>query len=492
MAGIRIEGSVSGNVAEVDTGNNLKTVLPGTLSQVGFAALAGRNDDGVTIGTPRVKRVYATESGEGLKTSEPLMLWDDTFNATAHNTSKYNFNSTTQTGTQAAGFLNLNASAITTINTNSGIATQKAFPLFGKAELRGTICLQLTQVPQANNLIEFGFINAVLSTRVAPLDGIFFRYNASAELRGVINYNGTETQTAAITAPSANVTHDYLIVVTTDLVCFYIDGVLKAVLTLLTDAPAQGQPTMSAALPLMIRTYHGGSAPALATIVRVTDLFVTILGPNMSGRTWAETKCGYGHMAYQGQNGGTMGTSANALNAATPAAAALTNTATSTGSPAGLGGLAHVLPTLAVGTDGILFSFQNPAGSVSQTPRNLIIRGVRISGGVDLALSAAAVLVLAFSLAYGHTAVSLATAESASFATGGVTKAPRRIWLGVLSSIIAAAAGTPLNGGPLDVKFDSPVVVAPGEFVAIAMRNQGVVTATGSIIVVCNFDAYYE
>lgn len=476
------------NVAKVDANGSVQVSGPATKSQAGFIGLGARVDDGTITGTPRVNRIYATEGGS-LRVAPAILLWDDTFNATAQNTGKYTFTATTQTGAQAGGYLLLNNSAITTINTNSGFQTFRTFPLFARAELRCGVAAMLTQTPQANNLIEFGLFSAVLSTRVAPLDGVFWRYNAAGELRGVVNYNGTETQTAAITAPSANVNHDYLIVCQTDFVLFYIDDVLRAVITVLTDAPTLGQPMSMATQPFTARTYIGGSAPSLATQFKISDVFISILGNDIN-RPWSEQKAGMGHMAYQGQNGGTMGTTANTLNGATPAAAALTNTAASAGSPVGLGGLAHVLPTLAAGTDGILFSFQNPVGSVTQTPRNLVIRGVNLSGAVDLVLTGGP-LVLAYSLAYGHTAISMATAEAASFASA-TTKAPRRVWLGVQSTIAAAVAGTALGPGPLAVRFDSPVVVAPGEFVAITVRNQGTVTSAGSIVVAAAFDAYFD
>ena len=486
----KIIGSITGNIAEVDANNNLQVRNPTTLAHTGFIAVAGRNDDGVTTGTARVKRVYATESGQGLKTASPILLWDDTFNATTQNTSKYTVNFATETITAAGGFLNLWAAGVAAANIRSGIQTFKTFPLCGKSETRASFSLQLSIAHQALNLVEFGLFSANLASNVAPTDGVFFRYNASNELRGVVNYNGVEVQTTAISQPSAAVTHDYLIVTTTDEVVFYIDGVVKGSLTLLTDAPSQGQPFMMGSQPLTIRTYTTATFPASIETIKVTDVFVTLLGPDMGGRDWSETKAGLGHMAYQGQNGHTQGTTANTLNGATPAASALTNAAISTGSPVGLGGLAHVLPTLAAGTDGLLYSYQNPAPTVNITGRNLIIKGVYITGGVDLVLTGGP-LVLAFSLAYGHTAASLTTAETASFATA-TTKAPRRIWLGVLSCIAAAAAGTPLSGGPINVKFDSPIVVAPGEFAAIAVRNQGVVTSAGSIITTCAFDAYFE
>jgi len=85
----------------------------------------------------------------------------------------------------------------------------------------------------------------------------------------------------------------------------------------------------------------------------------------------------------------------------------------------------------------------------------------------------------------------LATTESGTFVSPS-TKAPRRIWLGTHSAIAAAVAGTALGPGIINVTFNSPVVVAPGEFVAIAVRNQGVVTSAGSVVITAAFDAYFE
>jgi hypothetical protein len=119
-----------------------------------------------------------------------------------------------------------------------------------------------------------------------------------------------------------------------------------------------------------------------------------------------------------------------------------------------------------------------------------VIQGVTLSGGVNAALTGGP-LILVYSVAYGHTAVSLATAESASF-TNATTKAPRRVWLGVQTTVVTAAAGVPLGPAPITMAFASPIVVAPGEFVAITVRNQGIVTSAGSIIITGAFDAYFE
>jgi len=66
------------------------------------------------------------------------------------------------------------------------------------------------------------------------------------------------------------------------------------------------------------------------------------------------------------------------------------------------------------------------------------------------------------SLAYGHTAVSLATAEAAA------AKAPRRIPLGIASWAIGAAIGSQPQCGRIQVDLgDAPVFVNPGEFVQL-------------------------
>jgi hypothetical protein len=483
-------GSSTAGKVNVDSNFNLQVRNPTTLGQEGFVGLSGINDDGTVVSGGRHNRVYVSE-GNSVYAGVKNLLWDDTFNSTAQNTSKYKYANTTMTAAQTGGFLTLNSGSITTLSTSVGFQSFKNFPLFAKAELRFNVSAQIPNGAQANQTIEFGLFNATLNGAApgAPTDGVFYRFNTAGELRGYINYAGTETSTAAMTPPSNAANHDWLIVIQTNAVLFYIDDILYGKITLLTDAPTLGQPISAASMPITFRVFTAGSAPALAPILKISDVFVSGLGPDF-GRPWSQQKAGFGHMAYQGQNGGTMGTTANTLNAATPAATALSNTAVGTGNPVGLGGIAHNLPTLTAGTDGIITSFQNPAGSTSITPRNLIITGVWIHSSVDVIL-AGGPLVYAYSLAFGHTAVSLATAETASFATG-TTKAPRRIWLGTEGCAATAAVGTLLSPAGVYRSFTSPVVVAPGEFVAVVGRNMGTVTTTGSVIHVVGFDAYFE
>lgn len=416
-----------------------------------------------------------------LNTSSTNPLWDDTFNATAQNTAKYRALVATQTVTYTGGFVTLNGSAVTSINTNSAYQTYRTFPLIAKGELRLNVSGLITVVPQTNATTEFGLFTATLPGAAIPTDGCFFRWNAAAEFRGVCNYNGTETQTPAMTSPSVAVNHDFSIILQTNTVVFLVDDVQVGKLTLLTDAPGLGQPSMSAALPFTMRYYIAGSAPALASQFRVSDVFITQRGyfPN---RDWGETKAGFGHMGSQGQNGGTMGSTALYTNGlACGAGLAPTNTAATLGS--GLGGQFAALPTLVANTDGIISSFQVPAGSTTQTARNLIVSGVWIEGMVSTALTGGPVYYF-WSLAYGHTGVSLVTAEGAS------TKAARRIPLGIQTYVVTAPVGT--LGQRIYVQFAKPIVVAPGEFVQTVAKNVGTVTSAGVICFIIGFDAVFE
>lgn len=440
-------------------------------------------DGGIGASTVNGYHGNAADVTEGsqLNTSSTNPLWDDTFNATAQNTGKYRAPVATQTVTYSGGFVNLNGSAVTSINTNSAYQTYRVFPLIGRGELRLNVSAIITQVPQVNAVTELGLFTASLPGAAAPTDGCLFRWNAAAEFRGVCSYNGSEVQTPAITSPSVNVNHDYTIVLQTNAAIFLIDDVQVGKLTMLVDAPGVGQPLMQGTAPFTARYYIAGSAPALASQLKISDVFITQRGyfPN---RDWGEAKAGFGHMAYQGQNGGTMGSTALYTNGlACGAGVAATNTTAALGS--GLGGQFAVQPTLVVPTDGIISSFQNPAGSVTQTPRNLIVKGVWIDGIVSTAFTGGPVYYI-WSLAFGHTGVSLVTAE------GALTKAARRIPLGIQTYVVTAPVGT--LGQRIYVPFTKPIVVAPGEFVQTVAKNVGTVTSAGVICMTVGFDAVFE
>lgn len=97
---------------------------------------------------------------------------------------------------------------------------------------------------------------------------------------------------------------------------------------------------------------------------------------------------------------------------------------------------------------------------------------------------------LLLGVAYGHTSVSLATTESASFATG-TAHAPRRVPVGVATFTVGSEIGR--GAVPCTERFDAPLVVRPGEFFATTCRFL-VGTATGSqfILFAVKVDGYWE
>ena len=447
---------------------------PKVIAQAGFALLAGQIDAGTVTGTP-LNRAPNVSVDERLSIGQDVGIIADSFNATAQNTAVWSNNLTTMTLTYSGGFAFLNAGGSLA---SGAFAVKKSYRTFAlyqaggiKMEMRG----YLTQTPQTNNTVYIGM--GFPGTTAAPTDGVYFQYDTTGVLKAVVNFNGTLAVSATLTAPSANAIHEFAIIISDDNTEFYIDGVLQAQVGIPTGGALS---TLSDSASVFVQNTNTGVTGA-AQGVKVAFLAVTQL--DIAGaKPWPHQMVAQGFMASQGQDGGTMGTTALLSNSlAAGAGAAMTNTTAGPGS--GLGGQFGVLPTLAVGTDGVLCSYQNPAATVNVTGRLLYITGVRLQGCVTTQLTGGPV-VYAYSLAYGHTSVSMATAEAAT------TKAPRRVALGYETYGLGASIGT--IGQSVYVPFNSPTVVNPGEFLAICAKNFGVVTSAGVINFLVMFDGYWE
>ena len=127
-------------------------------------------------------------------------------------------------------------------------------------------------------------------------------------------------------------------------------------------------------------------------------------------------------------------------------------------------------------TDGIVVSYQVPAGTVNVQGKRLRVNGIKISCANLGAAVATTATTLGWSLAFGHTAVSLATGEAAA------TKAPRRIPLGIQTWPVGAAVGAMPTNGDVTFTFQNPVYVNPGEFIAVVAKFL-VGTATASQVI---------
>lgn len=450
---------------------------PKVAAQAGFAGMVAIRDPGTVTGVVNAKAADITNNSRLRVALDTPVLQEDA-NYSAQNTSKWSFAAASQTLVLGSGYASINAGSDVTSGHYGVYKTWRTFPLYTAGEVLVDIRAYLTQAPQANSTIYFGL--GLPGTTAAPTDGCYFQFDATGALKGVINYNGTSTTTAALTVPSTNTIHEWLIYIDDSLAEFWIDGVLQGVLSI---PGGQGTPSFNGAAQLFFQNTNTGTV-ALAQQIHFFNAQVSLLGLNTS-KPWPHIKAGEGLVGYQGQDGGTMGTTANLGNGAMPAATVLVDTAVGTGNPVGLGGTSHNTATLAAGGDGIVTSYQNPVGSITQTPRVLYICGVWVHTMVDATLTGGP-LAFVYSLAFGHTAVSLATAESAS------GKAPRRIWLGAEGCPATSAAGTLLSPQGVYRQFATPVPVNPGEFVAVVARNMGTVASGGSVIHTVGFDAYFE
>lgn len=411
----------------------------------------------------------------------------ESFNATAQNTASWKSAATTYTFAFSGGYVVFNNGSSSAANAAQIYQSTRVFPLFGQSPLVLDLSGQLTLALATGNTVEVGmFLADLTATPFSATDGVFFRAT-SLGIAGITSFNGVETSTGIVYPASAiqpNVNLNFRIVITQDACEFWgADSTgIQNLIARLPTAAANGQPFSSCAVPVSMREANGASGSSTAQQLKISNITVT-QGDINSGKPWAHQLCGDSQMLSQGQNGGTMGSTAKYTNSlAVGAGAAMTNTTAALGT--GLGGQFDIQPTLAANTDGILCSYQNPAGGVSQTPRTIFITGVRIQGMVTTILVGGPVQ-YAYSLAYGHTAVSMATAEGAN------AKAPRRVPLGWEVYPATAAVDT-IGSAGIYLPFNSPIAVNPGEFIAIVAKNVGTVTSAGVISVLVTFDGYQE
>lgn len=476
-----LRGGSSGTVVEVSGTNQLKVIPEADVSNnpnnVGGVKVYGENDDGsftgeVALRSPEVDVDYRQRA------SLDLILEEDVFNYTAQNTGKHTLVATTMAASWTAGQLTTNSASITTTTTGLTLGSQAYFPNQGTQTLSVDMELAFSGTPVANTLIDFGLFIRGAANPYTPVDGVFLRLT-NAGLQGVVSYNGVETNTSIF--PSAfgsgspwtytnNKKYQFIIYAGgTEALYWVNDGTATMLLGSITLPSGQSRLCMSGALPWSIRHAIVGGAADGVLQAKLGAVNVRIGGSNIG--TTASTQGNRIYGSYQGLSGGTMGSLSNITNNQTVAAAVPTNTTAALGT--GLGGEFVETDTLAVNTDGIICSYQVPAGTATQSGRRLVIRGLKIQSAVQTVLTGGG-YIANWTLCFGHTAVSLATAE------GAATKAPRRVSLGKQVVTSGATALTLLHEVYCDFG-DAPVFVNPGEFVAIAKKKVGAAPSAGAI-----------
>ena len=463
--------STTGELKNDGNGNALVT-LPADEAEAGAAILFTENDDGTYTGA-RALRSPETDKDFRLRTATDSLLAFETFTHTAQNTGKYRYGNTTQTITWSASGVTTNGAGVTTTATGCALRTRAEFPIYTAGV---TYCEQLvgfTAQPTANVIVEFGLGISPDAGNGAPTDGAFFRLT-SAGMQCVVTFNASETTVAVPVAFTYlnNQIMKFVVACSARSVDFWIDDVRAASI----PVPVSGGLVNSAqTLPAFIMQRHPGVAGAVLQ-AKLFGLMVSLGGLVQTVDFDDLNATMYG--AYEGTTGNTMGTLANFANSANPTAAVPTNTTAALGS--GLGGQFWETDTLAVTTDGVICSYQVPASSIANPGRRLIIKGVKVESFVQTALTGGG-YVGVWSLAFGHTAVSLATTEAAT------TKAPRRVALGNQSVAAAATALTALATVQFD--FTRPIVVNPGEFIALVKKKVGAAPSAGVVAHTITFNA---
>jgi hypothetical protein len=483
-----IRGPVSGLGAEVNSSNQLMVVLETDASanpqNVGATRHFGENDGGALTGIPLLRSPEVDVDYRERAAADTIMD-DHVFNTTAQDTGKHIYSNTTMTNAWTAGQLTTNSGSITTTTTGTVFSTYAFFPILGTTTLATDTEIGFSAQPQSNVFIEFG-IGIPGAQTVAPTDGVFFRLNASG-LQGIASFNGAEATTGIFKQAEGAENFVYQNSKRYQFICyatpveaqFWVnDGTGANCLGTIPLPAGQSRMCMSSAGQFFMKHRITGGAAGGLIQATMGAYNVRIGGPQMS--TTLSTQGNRLNGSYQGLSGGTMGTSARVGaittgNEANVTAAVPTTTTAALGS--GLGGTFWETVSLAANTDGIIMSYQVPAGTVNYPGRRLILRGMYLTSYVQTVIVGAPYIAEYF-LAFGHTAVSLATTESAT------TKAPRRIPLPFTQLVTAAQAVSTLVSQPTQfIDFgDAPVFINPGEFVQLCTRHIGTAGTTGTVV----------
>lgn len=464
-------GNSAAGKANVNTLYELLVALSANEDNAGFSLMAVKMGSASDPGGLYVERLRASDFGR-LSVGSDTPAFNHLFPGSTLDSGIWTAPVTTMTATVVSGFCNLNAGASTTSSAVARVQSYQFIPAFKTFPTSVQMDVQFTQAPQANNVCEWGWFLA--SGTSAPTDGVFFRLTSTGELRCVLNNNGTETLSNAIdfaTYVGTATTRQFYFTLGDAEVDFYIDDVHVAGIN---RPAAAGTITASMALPITFRNYNSGT-PSLAQVMKVGFVNASY-GDMDSTKAWGTALATMGRTGYQGQTGGTLGSTAIFGNSATPAAAVPTNTTAAL--TTGLGGIFVETDTLAVGTDGIVMSYQNPVGTAAVPGKVLYIGGFRIESHISTVIVGGGYVAM-WGIAFGSSAVSLATTDSAT------SKAPRRIGPFGNHSVVAAAAAltqvTP-TGAPIEIRLDTPIAVYPGEFIQLIRRKQsGTVSTSGAL-----------
>lgn len=470
------DGSGTSHLAAVDAKGNLAVNLPANPDDAGCARI-------VTIDG---KAIDVTENGY-LRVSQAVLSVFDQIEGVAVNTNLWNPSDVSgMTITQGSNLINLNAGAVTTINSYANLVSQKSIPLYGSIPCLPEITATVVNLPEANATGELGM--GTVSHGSAPSDGAYFRWSPSGGFYAIINNGGVETASANLAGqtftdpdgtvltlpPTTIVTHIYAFEIVDDQVIFSIDDI--EVVTVKVPS-GQSYPFNGGRQQLFARLYIGGSAPSLAPKMSVGQAS-TKYEDLQQNRAWGELLASLGRGAYQSPVT-PFGQTANHANSTSPVTPSPIPSNVAAGYPT-LGGRWQIAAVAGAATDLIIFGFQNPTGF------QLFINSIALSTISMGALgSAVTPTIMDWSLGINSSALSLATADGAG------TWAPRRIPLGMQVFGLTAAIGA--MAADIIRRFETPLVVDSGRYVHVILQvPTGVATASQILRGDVAINGYFE
>ena len=467
----------------INTNHEARVNLSTTSVTSGFATVQSEDDAGTVTGARQVRTLNLSQDFR-TRVGQDSLLFNAFFPGTSFDSTNWTVVLSTMTASQAAGILTLNAGNATASGNVARVQTYRSFPVYGAFGLYGEFLVQFSQLPQSNNVCEWGY--GLASGVTAPTDGCFFRLGTDGTFKCVVSYNGTENVSSdlmSLVQPGVATTKHYIINITEDSVEFWIDDIEVARLGRPTGAYSTSLPGQ---LPVFFRNYNNG-IPGVAQQMKVSMVNISLADANRA-KDWNDVMAGMGGSAYQAQFGATMGSIAVYGNSTFPAAGTATNTTAAIGS--GLGGLfVSNVGVLTHNTDYIISSYQVPLASTAVPGKTLYVNGVGIDTiNIGAASGGTGPVTWMNSIAFGHNTVSLASAESVT------TKSPRRVPLNV-----AYMPGTsPINTVAITNmpyrSFQTPIVVQPGEFIQVAQRFLGTLFTTAGQLQTHQvyIDGYFE
>lgn len=480
-----INDPTSGVGAAVDLAGNLATRLAMATdpTKVGGVVPYGESHDGGTA-VARILRPIDVSHDFRTRVGVDTVAFSDTpgLSTTVPHPGKYRTNNNTAAVAAVNGFMVLNASNSVGTSNYVRVATYAEFAIPPAMSMYIDIPFVVTAAPAAGQVFRFGRFRQSASATTDADDGVYFELTSGGVWQGAAMFNGAgAAATVALTGftPTLGRCHLGLIVISQYLIDFYVDGELYGQIQRPIAVP---DVEFFGAAPLTAYLTNGAAGVSSATQLRIGKWAVTY-GDGNVGIDYAVRMALSGNTGLR-SNAGTGAPIANITNSAAPASATLSNTAAGYALADGNFQWAAVA---GAETDYALFAYLNPAPGTLQRGQNMVIGGARISMvNKGAANSATVPTVVQFYLGVGSTAVSLATADSA---TAG-TRAPSRTFLGQIQIPVSAAIDQAADR-EINVRF-TPQIVEPGTYSHIIARVvSGAATASQIVRGVVALDKYW-